>query len=218
MVHFIIAIFATIGFWLQPIALTTNSKKISIKEYSKYTKPLETIYGQRYCSSVAINYRGEQLTLTNNHCCEAISPTDKLAFVGGNLEFILYKSPYHDVCILTSSLKSPIKVATKEVELLDFVLVIGYPLGGYLTPVTGWVTAKDVTVSINYDYAIPDLPSNFVSNITYPGNSGSPVFNSKGEVVNLIFAGNPTLITIGITVPNKFIIHALEDYRAKKKK
>lgn len=46
------------------------------------------------------------------------------------------------------------------------------------------------------------LESQVVSSLIAPGNSGSPVFNSNGEVVNLVFAGIGENLSHAITVPN----------------
>lgn len=181
-----------------------------IQDLANYTLPLVDEYDSRYCSSVSVSYHGKYYTLTNKHCCEVTSGT-KL-FVGDNQESILFISSKHDVCIATSKIKSPITLAEKEFNYLEKVLVLGYPKGGQLTPRFGYVIELNKRVAVNYAEGPTTQPSNIVSTLIFGGNSGSPVFNSKGQVVNLIYAG-PYLeyMSYGATVPLVYIKEAFTD-------
>lgn len=190
--------------------LTTPSneeyKRDIVRDYASYVRPMTRLDGSRYCSSSTIDFAGSILTVTNKHCCDYESFPGSYRLINGALEKILYISDSHDVCVLTSGdTESPIKVARRDVKVLDVVLVLGYPRGTFLTPRKGHVVAKDVFVSTGG----PKRPSHFLSTTTYPGNSGSPVFNENGELVGLIYAGSRTLVTYGITVPYRYLLESL---------
>lgn len=179
------------------------------KEVAPFTLPLKNSVGDKYCSSVAISYKGKDMTLTNNHCCDYGKDLfgGKAVRVGNHIEDILFQSPIADVCVLTSNIKnSPIKLATKEFDLFDKMLIMGYPRGDFLVPRYGRVILKGEEVCIAYaDDTEKCVDSNFTSAISYGGNSGSPVFNEKGELVNLLYAGPSRLHTYSITVPLVFV-------------
>lgn len=184
------------------------------KQISEYTRPLKDAEGQRYCSSSSINYKGSVFTLTNNHCCDfgnGMFEKDVVR-VGDSLEKVIYQSRIADVCVLTSSQKdTPLRLAKRELEILDEVLLLGYPRGDSLTPRYGHLIAVEQEICLQYDIGVQCIGANFISTITYPGNSGSPVFNEKGEVVNLLYAGNMYVLTYGITVPYYYVRAALEE-------
>ena len=49
------------------------------------------------------------------------------------------------------------------------------------------------------------------TNIIYGGNSGSPVVNFYGNVVGVVFAGSPSVITNGYMVPYPIIKEFIEN-------
>lgn len=187
----------------------TNSK---LKKIAKHTHALYHIGGGRYCSSSAVKYRNKSYTLTNAHCCAVDAGFGEgRIFVGSHIETILYVSPIADVCVATSQdKKTTLKLAKKEVELLDEVLLLGYPRGEDLTPRYGHVIALNRPVTVDYGDFFHTQFANLISTLTFPGNSGSPVFNSKGEIVNLLYAGPHPLMGYGVVVPLRFIKDALE--------
>jgi len=194
------------------------TSNIDIKDLSNFTQPLKNSIGDNYCSSSTVDYKGQIFTVTNNHCCNhglGMFGEGEVR-VGDFIEKVIHQSILHDVCILTSKyIASPIKLADKGVEVLDKVLVMGYPRGGFLTPRWGHVIHlnREVCISDGIDEAC--APSNFLSTITYGGNSGSPIFNDKGELVNIIYAGNTFIHTYGISVPYVFIKDALNEAYSK---
>lgn len=185
-----------------------------VKKYKKYVLALKTSEGLRYCSSSTINYKGTIYTVTNNHCCDygnGMLGQDEIR-VGDYIEKIVHQSKIADVCVLTSKLKeSPITLAKKEFDILDEVLLMGYPRGSFLTPRYGHVLRLSEEVCIPYISGIACVDSNYTSTISFGGNSGSPIFNSNGELVNVLYAGSTFLHTYSITVPYFFVRAALEE-------
>jgi len=189
-----------------------SESKSGIQKYAPYTQPLRDQLGANYCSSSVISYKGRTFTVTNNHCCDyglTLFGHDEIR-VGDVIEKIIHQSAKHDVCVLTSyRRKSPIRLANREFKKLEKVLVMGYPRGGFLTPRWGHYIAQDIEICIPGPMGMDCKLSNFVLAITYGGNSGSPVFNMRGELVNLIYAGNMYIHTFGVTVPFRHVKDAI---------
>lgn len=210
--YLIIAVI-NIGGQAAPGIRAVSPKKI--KELAKYTRPLMTSQGRRYCSSSSVKYKGKSYTLTNMHCCEHTGEFESGTLrVGDSLEQILFVSDKADVCILTSSIKSKLKIASKEFKLYDPALLLGYPGGRDLTPRFGHVIVLNEPTTVDYGYYLIRNPSNYISFLTFPGNSGSPVFNSRGEVTNLLYAGPHPTMLYGVTITNKQLHQAFADMHA----
>lgn len=183
------------------------------KKRAGYILPLKALLGQRYCSTSAVQYKGKVYTVTNEHCCSVPMPFGrKVRRVGDTLQTILHISQTHDVCILTSALKSsPIKLAKSDFEYMDEAIILGYPRGEDYTPRQGYVLSLNEYTAVQYSWDdVRIRPSHSISFLTFPGNSGSPVFNSRGRLVNLLYAGSNPVNSVGITVPLRFIKEALE--------
>lgn len=182
-----------------------------IKRVRRAARPLNTIYGARYCSSSAIKYKGKMYTLTNRHCCEAYKndSQNESRFVGGHLEKILLVSQSNDICVLTSSSKVGLKLARRPLKAFERVMVMGYPRGGRLTPRFGHIISEGSNICLNYDYGKRCEMAIVSTNLVYPANSGSPMVNMNGEVVGLVYGGN-FLSSLAISVQLKYIRGALE--------
>ena len=207
---------------LQHYAYPTHEASISkdmsplVKKVAKYVRPLNTVAGDRYCSSSSVNYKGNVFTVTNNHCCDfgLTQFGEGEVRVGNVIENVIHRSKIADVCILTSSQKdTPIKLAKNEFGVLDRALLMGYPRGEFLTPRYGHVIAKDIEVCIPYAELddIVCVSSNFLSTISYGGNSGSPLLNEQGNITNVLYAGDLFIHTYSITVPYFYLRAALEE-------
>lgn len=80
--------------------------------------------------------------------------------------------------------RTPLKIASLEAKKGDGVNMIGHPMGLPLKYTPNGRVFKD------------DEGRSFLTNLdAFGGNSGSPVFNSRSEVVGVLIAGNPAVAT-----------------------
>ena len=167
--------------------------------------------------------------LTNKHICQLIQVggrvfTDDGASYPVN-SFRVYKK--HDLCLITvlKDFRVNIKVADKAPEVYSASIVVGHPalLPSIITPghfsqvrsihlMVGMLpcdgTEKDedaMSCAFNGGKAqVVELQAQVTSSTIMPGSSGSGVFNEKGELSGMIFAGNPGL-SYGMMVPWEYI-------------
>jgi S1-C subfamily serine protease len=80
---------------------------------------------------------------------------------------------------------NPVTVARKP---CDVIFIQGFPYGlPKLVTVIGYLAARDVPI-LHPTYEIV-MPSDILDITTAGGNSGSPVMNSKGEVIGVLWGG-----------------------------
>ena len=80
--------------------------------------------------------------------------------------------------------RTPLKIATSKVRLGDEVHMLGHPMG---------LPMKHTSEGFVFD---PQQNRSFLTDLdAFAGNSGSPVFNKKNEVVGVLVAGNPAQAT-----------------------
>ena len=166
-------------------------------ELGKSINPLIMPGYGRYCSSSVISYKGKTFNFTNRHCCDVEQPLgmpEDTILIGEELASILYSSNKSDICILSTGKKKGLKVAKKAPSQYEEAFVIGYPLGEPQTLRKGHFNYSDsVCIPYGDDLLNPDfrcVESYVLSIIIRPGNSGSPTFNAKGEVIGIAYAGN----------------------------
>tara|TARA_R110000803_G_scaffold71209_5_gene134377 strand:- start:1057 stop:1722 length:666 start_codon:yes stop_codon:yes gene_type:complete len=168
---------------------------------------------RRIGTTFQLAYKGWQYTITNNHICKAY---DEYIIVGEEALKILYKDPVHDICVIESSSVLPyLKIAERRLEPTDDVYVIGFPRGMNKTVRSGYL--------INYGFSVFGWLKNkltvqygVISATAYPGNSGSPILNSKGEVVGILFAGQRGIHTEALIVPLLYLTKALDRFNAQR--
>jgi V8-like Glu-specific endopeptidase len=82
--------------------------------------------------------------------------------------------------------RQPLTISTAPVQMNDAVTMLGYPLG---SPLKLSQNAKIILTN--------PLAHSFVTNLdAFDGNSGSPVFNAKNEVIGILVAGTPEVSLI----------------------
>lgn len=176
------------------------------------------IRGQTVCSSSQVEYKGERFTLTNRHCCQALTRRNnskkekKLSFkrfktvegqfaqIDETLQEVLLLDRKHDLCVLTPDMNKPAFRVAKSYKINEPINVIGHPRGMPQTIRDGRIVSVEHYV---FPWVNPfhKLPSILVSNIGYGGNSGSPVVDRYGQLVGVIFAGSRVYHTEMLAVP-----------------
>lgn len=156
----------------------------------------------------AVNNPGEQLVHETGKACEAFSWLfDYQINEQGQLNTqnisenrfakckeIIYavqnqNAPFLDFAIikLDRSMDRPfLKLANQEPALNEALFAIGYPFG----------TAAKISPNGHVKIKNP-LRQSFITTLdVFEGNSGSPVFNTKNEVVGILVAGTPSSNTV----------------------
>ncbi|MBC7609255.1 MAG: DegQ family serine endoprotease [Polaromonas sp.] len=124
------------------------------------------------------------IILTNAHVVKdakevTVKLTDRREFRAK----VLGSDPKTDVAVLRIDAKNLPVVSigkTSELRVGEWVLAIGSPFGFENTVTAGVVSAKGR--SLPDDSAVPFIQTDVAVN---PGNSGGPLFNSRGEVVGI---------------------------------
>jgi S1-C subfamily serine protease len=173
--------------------------------------------------------------LTNHHVCEAIE-NGGVVITDSNEKYNITsfkESKVHDLCTInvSANLGTNTKVASEHPQMYDEAYVSGHP-SLYPTIVTAGHFSKKMIVDImvglkactEEDLNGPDallclfvggkpiirtLESQVISATIKPGSSGSAVYNSKGELAGLVFAGSGDL-GYGMIVPLEYIHNFLE--------
>ena len=124
------------------------------------------------------------IILTNAHVVkDATEVTVKLTDRREFKARVLGADPKTDVAVLKIEAKNLPVVAlgnVKDLRVGEWVLAIGSPFGFENTVTAGVVSAKGRTLPD--DSAVPFIQTDVAVN---PGNSGGPLFNSRGEVVGI---------------------------------
>lgn len=169
------------------------------------------------------------LILTNSHVCAILARGGSVVSWKGEFAVHSYiKSKQHDVCLVKvrENLGVDNKIAKDDVEFGDTTVVSGHPTRlpaiiarGHATNkmtirlVTGvkqcsssdWQNAPMFCLIFGGMPIIQTLESRVISNIIAPGSSGSGVFNSSGEIVGLVFAGQGRSLSRGFIVPHAYV-------------
>jgi len=141
-------------------------------------------------SGFVIDYRGKKYLLTNNHVVEGATSIN-IVFPDGN-QFtgeVIGRDGELDVAVLrvkgeTEGLPTVQLGDSDKVEIGDWVIAIGNPLGLQHTVTAGIISALDRTVpkpgGTGYFYHM--IQTDAAIN---PGNSGGPLVNAAGEVIGI---------------------------------
>ncbi len=142
-------------------------------------------------SSVAIASDGTfTYYLTNKHMVMELieSPNDMFVSLTFSDKSVvpaecLHISLQHDLAVLkVVGIHPTIKLAPKVPSIGDLITVIGAPYGVYPVVTTGLISQHREQVLTEQNVLMLSVGG-------APGSSGSPVFNEKGELIGLVFAG-----------------------------
>lgn len=176
------------------------------------------------------------LILTNRHICEGIQGGGTILDYRNEESRADYAkiSKIYDLCLVFTAKNLHINtpIAASAPNMFDTAIVVGHP---FLMPITiskGHFSSYQ-TISLvmgaekcngqeqNEDdifycqaYGMKPIIESFLSQassaLTAPGNSGSPVFNTRGQISALVFAGVGEGISPSYLVPHGYIVNFIE--------
>lgn len=173
----------------------------------------------------------ESTVLTNKHVCRLIEQGGLVIHDDQPIVIHHYKKyPYHDLCLVNvrRNLGVTTKISDMETKNFTKAFISGHPalLPHVLTSgnfskhmvvqlVVGVqkCTQRDPDPSCLVFGAKPVLQSfdsQLVTGTILPGSSGSAVFNEKGEIAGIVFAGRSDGLSYAFIVPHSYIVDFLE--------
>lgn len=191
------------------------------------------------------SYQYHSVVLTNAHVCDVIKDGGVITTGDNKDHFIsrFIKAKGHDLCLIQvqENLNVNSKLAMNIPSNYDKVTIIGHPKLNPTTISHGYFGNKmivNILIGTKLcqpeDFANPEtafacalfntMPiiktyeSIYVSATIEPGSSGSPVYNEKGEIAGLVFAGSGDF-GYGLAVPleyiHNFLYNELQEYQQK---
>lgn len=166
---------------------------------------LITIKDVGTCTGFVAETNFGDMIITAGHCAEdanggLVTATDNLGNVYG--VDLAYFDKLHDVSIWSAPSTKPASTdftlaCHATVNVGDEVSMTGYPLDFGRVTVNGKIAAEPSPWS--------GWPSVYrVAMFAAPGNSGSAVTNSKGEVIGILVGGDPHWPGMSMVVPIKY--------------
>lgn len=171
-----------------------------------------------------LEYRGKQYLVTNKHVCGIVY---KLYHMDAPMAVynVIAKSVDYDLCVLTveKPIKRPFYLHTEPLKIGEVGFITGYPLGkrheqiGIVSDLSKVPVAEHEDKSTckpprryddDYEVCVEDeIAMNIGFALIRPGNSGSPMYNSKREILGVVNAGDED--GHGVMVPNVFLSNFL---------
>ena len=144
-------------------------------------------HGETFCTAFSINER-IGMWVTAAHCASQIQlePFGTSTIMGKGVWVIAIGMPTSDTAVIQSGAHAPaLHLSRRAIQVDDEITVIGYPYGLARIVTRGTVGAVSIPViHPDTDYF---MTSDVLVITVAPGNSGSPVLNTNGDVVGLLW-------------------------------
>lgn len=190
--------------------------EVAAKRYSRAVVLVRTASGQG--SGFFVTAEGH--LLTNFHVVEGEKRVSVTQFVeeGGTLKRVVYKdvdivatAPFYDLAVLrVTKLEHPIEpvvfAVNDDVAVGETVFTIGNPMG-LERSVTEGVVSQTGRLFQGLLFLQVDAPVN-------PGNSGGPLFNSRGQMIGVINMGMPWMQGLNFAIPAIHAKYVLDNIQA----
>lgn len=159
----------------------------------------------------------EGYVVTNNHVVEDADEIRVQTYEGDVLEAELVgRDAETDVAVLKIEPEEPLHAVSfgdsDAMRVGDWVIAVGNPLGHGFSVSSGIVSARSRSLGETYDdYIQTDAAIN-------RGNSGGPLFNTKGEVIGMntaIVSPNGGSVGIGFAMSSRVVSNIVEQLREK---
>ena len=171
--------------------------------------------------------------LTNKHVCRLIEPGGYVVREGKRYLVTHYKKfSDHDLCLVRvkANFGINLQVSKTLAQPTDKVFVSGHPnLLPHIVTEGHLSDAMNVTLIVGIKKCeagdikkdpmtcvlfggmpvIKSFEAQVVSSLIKPGSSGSAVFNDKGEITGVVFAGSGRGFSHGFIVPQKYLLYFL---------
>jgi S1-C subfamily serine protease len=149
--------------------------------------------------------------LTNYHVCDGYLETGMLAqtVFDKHLVKVLHVDPAHDLCLTSGAGAVVMPISSESPKFYEMVFNVGHPLLKAATPTQGRLVAREILeIGSSADAngkcppghkAVQDLfeivclsseELDMTTTVIFPGSSGSPAFNEKGELIGLFNSGD----------------------------
>lgn len=190
--------------------ITSSVVKVSVDYTTTDKITLATVQKRYYATGFSIVATDVvSFVLTNQHVC-SMGPNANYILTlqnGSKVHAIFVRSDeFADICMLkANAIIPPLRLAKENASQGDRVVSIGGPDGVYPLMVEGFMSGYH-DMHMRSD---PDEDGDFevhfraqvISAPVYPGSSGSPVLNTDGEVVGIVFAVRGEKEHIAFIVP-----------------
>lgn len=177
----------------------------------------------------AVTSRGSTVIVTNAHVCAVAQNNYVIVEQGGgkqSVKAVIAQSTVRDLCVVEGVDIPALKVGKRGPTQFEHISAIGHP---FLNPVTrseGEYVADTIAPigtqpepdghcksgrqeqSMFGIFCVNDMELSFTTVPIYPGNSGSPVLNSDGEVVGVMNSTGPD--KRGLFIPLPYLKEMLE--------
>lgn len=171
---------------------------------------------QRFATGFHLKYEGKVYIVTNKHVCDF----NKKVYDHDFIQFedyvgkVIAVDTTHDLCLVSSNRKMGLKLSENASKPTDELILVGHPRGLGKTIRHGY-HVSDEKIYANWIGFAKMYDSIQASFIAYGGNSGSPVCNTDGDVVAVLYAGDPRFHTETVLVPLEYIKKFISKHHKK---
>jgi len=227
LIFIIMLMFSSISFANKPSSIS-DFHKTSVRIYN-------LAMNSGGSGSILRSFKNASHILTNKHVCKLIEPGGIVLHEGKKYIITHYKKfKQHDLCLIRvkANLGVNLTISNTLSKISSVIYVSGHPslLPHILTK--GHLSDRmDIELVVGTKKCTKDdmiknptsciwfggkpivkvYDSQVISNLIKPGSSGSAVFNTKGEIVGVVFAGTGRGFSHGFIVPQIYVIYFIQN-------